>query len=389
MPRQPIPPISRTTLPVLTAAKTVTNTALRWIGPFLPTLERAFGTSTAQLTSIIGASELGGLSTTAAGGVLDRGRHRFVFLAGLAAVTLSSLVALAGSTWSFAISMTVLVVGVSNLTVAGHAWISHHVPYAGRGRAFGVFEMSWAFALLIGAPVLALLIRWVGWRGPYAALAVLTIAAFVLVIRTVPPDDVTPRAPRSSTARIPLPRSAWVPVFASALAAGAGMSIFVVSGTWLDGRYGVSTAGLGLVATAFGGIELCSSAAVAFVSDHLGKRRSVVFGLVVLFAGLAVQATAADSTARAVAGLIVFLAGFEYAFVSSLSLVSEAAPATRGRAIALSNAVGTLARASAVATSGLLYTAFGMDGSIVLSACLAAVAFSLMVGAIAIGVPDA
>ena len=34
------------TLARLTAAKTVTNVALRWIPPFLPTLERAFGATT-------------------------------------------------------------------------------------------------------------------------------------------------------------------------------------------------------------------------------------------------------------------------------------------------------------------------------------------------------
>ena len=51
-------------LAVLTGAKTVSNTALRWIGVFLPTLERAFGTSTGTLTSIMGVAELGGLLST-------------------------------------------------------------------------------------------------------------------------------------------------------------------------------------------------------------------------------------------------------------------------------------------------------------------------------------
>ena len=47
------------TLVRLTGAKTVANTALRWIPLFLPTLERAFGASTTQLTTVIGAGELG------------------------------------------------------------------------------------------------------------------------------------------------------------------------------------------------------------------------------------------------------------------------------------------------------------------------------------------
>ena len=53
------PPRSyRRELGVLTAAKVVSNTALRWVGPFLPTLERAFSTTTGTLTGIMGAEDL-------------------------------------------------------------------------------------------------------------------------------------------------------------------------------------------------------------------------------------------------------------------------------------------------------------------------------------------
>ena len=68
----------RAQLITLTAAKTVSNTALRWVGPFLPTLERAFATSTGTLTGIMGVAELGGLSTTLTGPALDRGHERSV-----------------------------------------------------------------------------------------------------------------------------------------------------------------------------------------------------------------------------------------------------------------------------------------------------------------------
>ena len=56
---------------VFAAAKTVANTALRWAPPFLPTLERAFGASTAQLTTALGVAEAGGLTTLAIGRRLD------------------------------------------------------------------------------------------------------------------------------------------------------------------------------------------------------------------------------------------------------------------------------------------------------------------------------
>ena len=153
-----------------------------------------------------------------------------------------------------------------------------------------------------------------------------------------------------------------------------------MSGAWLDDAYGLSTGGLGVVAAMFGLVELVSSTTVATHGDRIGARRSVLAGLVVLLLGVATMLSAGDSRTIAIAGLLVLLTGFEYGFVSSLTLVSEAAPEARGRAIGLSNAMGTVARATSVFVGGQLYEAFGMTGTLTLvSSCAVAafVAFSL------------
>jgi predicted MFS family arabinose efflux permease len=163
----------------------------------------------------------------------------------------------------------------------------------------------------------------------------------------------------------------------SATIAATGMSVFIVSGAWLDDAYGVSTGGLGLVAAGFGALELVSSSSVALFADRIGARRSVVSGLLVLGCGLAMIAASGSSRALAIAGLAVFLTGFEYGFVSCLTLVSEAAPAARGRAIGLASMLGTLARSAAVVTAGQLYDAFGMSGPVTWSAVTASLALAL------------
>ena len=359
-------------LAVFTAAKVVSNTALRWVGPFLPTLERAFSTTTGTLTGIMGVCELGGLSTVATGGALDRGHERRLFVFGLVAVCVSSLIALWGTVPAFAVSFAVLVVGVTNLTVAGHAWIGHRVPFAARGRSIGLFETSWAIALLVGAPLLALLIEWYGWRGAYVALAIGSAIAVVAVLAFVAPGTPTPRTGAQGNAG--LPRSAWPPMLAAAFTAAAGLGMFVVSGAWLDDAHGVSTGGLGVVAGLFGVMELASSSSVATFGDRIGSRRSVLVGLVLLFAGIAVIFASGESLPLAIAGLVIFLGGFEFAFVSVLTLVTEAAPLARGRAIGISNACGTVARSGAVIASGQLYEAFGMTGSLALAGGSAALA---------------
>ena len=366
----------RSELAVLTGAKVVSNTALRWLGPFLPTLERAFSTTTGTLTGIMGVAELGGLTTLLTGPFLDRGNERRLFTLGLIAVGVSSLVALGGSVVTFAIAFALLVIGVTNLTVAGHAWIGHRVAFSARGRAIGVFETSWAIALLVGAPLLAVLISWFGWRGPFVALAIGSFAAAIAVHTLVGPGEPTRRTAAVTVDRR-MPTTAWFPLLASALTAAAGLSVFVISGAWLDDAHGISTGGLGVVAAGFGAVELASSTSVATVGDRIGSRRSLAIGLGVLVVGLVVMSVAADARWIAIVGLLVFLTGFEFGFVSSLTLVTEAAPLARGRAIGISNALGTVARGGGVLVSGQLYEAYGIGGSIALSAGAASIAFAL------------
>lgn len=378
------------TLARLTAAKTVTNVALRWIPPFLPTLERAFGATTTQLTTVLGVGEAAGLSTIFVGRHLDRGRERVVMIGALGLVGASAVLALAGTVAAFAISFFILVLGVSNLTVAGQAWISHRVDYRWRARSIGLYETSWAIALLAGAPIVAVLINLFGWRGPFVAIAIACGLAAILVATTLPahepvvhlePADVVTARPSVAAAvpaSAPGPASitlrAWLVMTGSATTAMAGLSVFVVSGSWLDGAFGVSTGGIGAVAMLFGATELVSSLGSAAFADRLGKLRTTLGGLALLLVGLGVMISADDRLWMGITGLVVFLFGFELAFVVSLSLVSESMPDARGSTLAVGNAVGTVARAGGAVLSGWLYGIHGIDGTAALSAVAAIVA---------------
>lgn len=374
------------TLARLTAAKTVTNVALRWIPPFLPTLERAFGATTTQLTTVLGIGEIAGLSTVFVGRHLDRGRERAVMIGGLGLVGVAAVLALAGSVAAFAVSFFVLVLGVSNLTVAGQVWISHRVDYRWRARSLGLYETSWAIALLAGAPIVAVLINLFGWRGPFAAIAIACALAALLVARTLPAtgrsaqlEEIGPipavQSVESAASRsTSITARAWFVMIGSATTAMAGLSVFVVSGSWLDDAFGVSTGGIGAVAMLFGATELTASLGSAVFADRVGKLRTTIVGLVALLGGLAIMLSAHGRLWVGVAGLVVFLLGFELAFVVSLSLVSEAMPDARGTTLAASNAVATVTRASGAVLSGWLYGVHGITGTAGLSAAAAIVA---------------
>ena len=379
--------VDGSTLARLTAAKTVTNVALRWIPPFLPTLERAFGATTTQLTTVLGVGEAAGLSTIFVGRHLDRGRERAVMIGALGLVGASAVLALAGSLTAFAISFFVLVLGVSNLTVAGQAWISHRVDYRWRARSIGLYETSWAIALLAGAPIVAVLINAFGWRGPFIAIAIACGFAAVLVATTLPAhepptplESVDPiAAERGDPASTSITARAWLVMVGSATTAMAGLSVFVVSGSWLDDAFGVSTGGIGAVAMLFGATELVSSLGSAAFADRVGKLRTTVGGLALLLVGLAVMISADDRLWMGIGGLVVFLLGFELAFVVSLSLVSESMPDARGSTLAVSNAVGTVARAGGAVLSGWLYGIHGIAGTAGVSAAASIVAVGSLI----------
>ena len=371
------------TLTRLVAAKTVANTALRWLPLFLPTLEPAFSATTTQLTTVLGAGELAGLSTVASGSRLDRGRERLVLLVSLGLLTASSLIALVGTLTSFAVAFFVLVLAVSNYTVAGQAWISHRVAYRRRARMLGLYETSWAFALLLGAPIVAVLINLFGWRGPFVVLAIASTAATFLVASSLPRwapevviEELDPATP--AVRRATITPTAWLVMVGSATTAMAGLGVFVVSGSWLDAAFGVPTGGIGVVAVAFGAVELVSSLTSAGLADRVGKLRSTVAGLVLLLAGLAIMVGADSRLAVGVVGILTFLLGFEFAFVTSLSLVSESMPDARGTTLAVSNAVGTIARAAGAVASGWLYASHGIGGTATLSAICAVVAIGCL-----------
>ena len=369
--------VSNAMLARLTASKATTNSAFRWVAFFLPTLSTAFGATTAQLTAVLGVGEMAGLGALGVARGLDRGRERAVILTALAMTAFGSALAVVGHIAVFAVAYFLIMLGVSLVTVGGHTYLSRRVRYARRARAIGLFETSWASALLVGAPVAALLIGWFGWRGPFIFFAVASVVMFVVLLtaqdRSAVLDDADHDGPPPRiTAR------AWLLIAASASVAITGLTTAVIAGTWLDDALGVSTGGVGLVAMAFGGAELLASSSSAAIADRAGPRRATQTALLVTLVGLFVMTRAGSSLPVGAGGLFLFFVGFEFAIVTSFSFVSEAQPEARGRVLALNTAVGTVFRGLGISLSGVLYERSGIEGPVTLSVISAVVALILL-----------
>lgn len=370
--------IGRSDLGRITLSKGTVNTALRWLPFFLPTLAVAFDASTATLALLLGIAEASGLSTIFVGRWLDAGHERRVIIAALVGVVVSSALALVGSIWFFAAAMVVLGAASGQIQVAGHAWISARVPFDRRARFIGLFEVSWASALLVGVPIISLLITAFGWRAPFFAVAGVAVVAAVLVA-AVDDGERTAKAPAPKSDNAPITMDAALVMAASAMTALMGLTMIAIAGTWLDEVLGVSTAGVGLVAIAFGIAELMASSSSSAFADRLGKRRSMLASVSCTLVGLAIIAAADTSLLVGAVGLVVFFLGFEYSIVTSFSLMSEAIPHARGHALAVGNGISTVARGIGVAAAGVLYETYEIEGPLALAAAGAVVTLALLV----------
>ncbi len=370
--------VSNAMLARLTAAKATTNAGFRWVAFFLPTLSAAFGATTAQLTAVLGVGEMAGLSSLAIGRHLDRGRERLALVTALTLTGLGSTLALVGNFTAFAVAYFLIMLGVSFVTVGGHTYLSRRVRYVRRARAIGIFETSWALALLLGAPAAAVLIGWFGWRGPFVLFAAASVVMLVVLFsardESVVLDDAVSDGPSP-----PIPAAGWILIAASAAIAITGLTTVVIAGTWLDEALGVSTGGVGLVAMAFGAAELMASSSSAAIADRAGPTRATQVALVITLIGLLVMTRAGSSLPVGAGGLFLFFIGFEFSIVTSFSFVSEAVPAARGRVLAINNALGTMLRGIGVSLSGVLYEGYGINGPVALSASTAVVALILLV----------
>lgn len=362
---------------MLTAVRLSANTLYRFTPPFLTSIARGLGVSLDQMGVAISVSELAGLGTPVAGRVIDRSSRRVAMAAGVGLLAAAAaLAALAPNIVIFAVALSLIALGKPTYDAAMGAWLADRVDYASRGRVVGLTETSWAGALLVGVPLLALLTGSVGYEWAFAALAATNGLAALAVWQMLPSDS--PTGEPGSVGRLDrLGPTLPAYVALGVLAAGAQF-IFVVFGTWLEDSYGFSAAGIGVVSLMVGAIELAGSMGSMRLTDRIGKRRSVAFGAILLVP-TAVGLSIGDlPLGVGVALLVLFFLAFEFAIVSAIPIIGELHPEARASSIGLAVAFMTVGRAAAALATTRLYTAHGMGGAALPAGACGVVTAALM-----------
>ncbi|MDW7709469.1 MAG: MFS transporter [Deferrisomatales bacterium] len=368
-------------LAVAVLGRLLLNTARRFPYPFAPVLQRGLGVSLPAVTSLIAVSQATSFLSPLFGPLGDRWGQRSLMLGGLWLLAAGMLGAGAIATYGAVLAGIFLAgLGKSIFDPAVQAYVGEQVPYRRRGFAIGLVELAWSGAALLGIPIVGLLIAAWGWRAPFLVLGALALVAALALARVLPRWGHRPG--RSS------PRGVWAgwgallrePAACSALGFGfflsaANDNLFVVYGVWLEGSFGLGVAALGAATVAIGAAEVGGELLTALASDRMGLRRAVLGGTAVAAVGYALLPLSGASLPASLGGLFLVFLVYEFAIVTSFSLMTEVLP--RARATMLSAYVAALGAGRLVGAlaGGPVWLAGGLPLTGLVSAGLTAAAW--------------
>jgi predicted MFS family arabinose efflux permease len=325
--------------------------AFRTTYPFLPVISRGLGISFQTGSLLVTVRSLAGLFGLVAGPLGERLGYRTTMVLGLVLFGVGVLlVASVPIFWTAMVAFTLIGMAKATYDPAMRAYLSTRVPYNQRGRAIGAAELSWAGGWFLGAPVCGYLIGCCGWRSPWVLMSILVVPG-LFVTAFLPRSSERPEGVTSGQIRNSVLSFVRVPSVLGALAMSALIYVgseqfFVVYGAWMEHVFGLGPMALGGVSVVIGVSELAGELGVTFLTDRLGKRRSLgtslllvmVFYLFVPLVGFSLSLTLLGL------GLLIFV--FEFLVVSNVVFISELVPERRNLMLASLYVTATVSQAS-------------------------------------------
>jgi predicted MFS family arabinose efflux permease len=373
------PAFSSAALAVLWVGRFLGNWSLRFVYSFLPAIATGVGVSEQTIGVVAGLRELAGVTGPWLARLVDRGPRRTGLAIALGVTASASITMVIGGIAGFALGMVAAGVAKVAYDVAANAWIGDHVAFERRGKVTGLFETSWAAAFLIGVPLSGVLIDRLSWRAPFLVIGGLGLFVALVIPGIVAPDH--PAAPPPGSRHHLRPAALWF-YFAVFLQSLGPHLVFASYGVWFKEDLDLGVEAVGAATVAFGLTELLASSSSAAFTDRLGKRRSMLLGLVFLVPALLALGAVGSSDALAIAVLAGAFLCFEFSLVSGIPLASEIDPDARARSVGTAYASMTVARAIGAAGGVALFSAHGIAwtgafGAIITTAAIAVLAFGV------------
>lgn len=328
----------RSQLAAFSITRTILNTGFRLVYPFLPTFARALGVDLETIALAVTARSALGLAGPLLGSAGDHlGRKRSMliglglFAAGMAIVIVSPTYA------GLFLALLLSAAGKIVFDPAMQAYLGDRVHYAQRGTAIAATEFGWSGASLLGLPLVGWLISRYGWQSPFPLLAGLGLLALLALGAGLPGDAPTAGGSPSlnqALRAIRAHRPAMAALTITLLISVGNEIVNIVYGAWLEGSFGLKVAALGASAAVIGIAELSGEGLVATMTDRIGKERAIAIGLAAIALTCLWLPVASGTLTGALIAIFLLFISFEFTFVSSLSMITEIAPASRATLMA-------------------------------------------------------
>jgi predicted MFS family arabinose efflux permease len=355
------------------AAKLLVDIGAQIFNPFLPVIAAGLGMSVVELGRLVGLRSAMGIFAPVTGALADRHGYRLVIrMALLTSAAGFLLLAVSSALWMVALAMALTGLGIGAFVPNLQAFVSSRLAYNLRARGLGMLEYSWALTGIVGLSLVGVLIAATGWRTPFYLLSA-GMVGMSFVFGAMPGIQRSPVEPFSSALRLSWRqqitsfaavqdnrRSTYATIVAGALSYFAAMQVMIAHGAWLSNQYGLDAAALGLVAFVFGWFDLAASVSVSLFTDPIGKKRSVLIGIVGSLIGYLLMPVLNVGLIAAVLTIGVARGFFEFNIVSHFPLLSEQTPAQRGQVMTLGAAVSLVGATVAGFTGPWLLVTYGV-----------------------------
>jgi len=362
---------------LFTFMRWVTNTNLRMLYPFLAVFARGMGVDILSISLVISTRFLLAMFSPLLAPIADRLGRKTAMLAGMTVFTTAVALVYFFPTFPvFFITHCAAFLGGVLVMTSIQAYLGDHVPYEQRGRMFGILEMGWSLAFLLGMPLVAFLIGRYGWQSPFPMLAVFGLLVIVTLQRMVPGDRPVKGSHAVGWGQYKSILRSPIVLYALAMTAVMGVYsevVFMIFGVWMEEAFGLLIVGLGIVSALLGVAELGGEALTFKLADRLGKLTAIKIGVIISAIVAAGLLLITRSLPLALVGLVLFTLGYEFAYVSSVPFLSEILPQSRATFLGLNAAALALGRGVGAVISPIVYN-YGIRANLLvaLAACLVA-----------------
>jgi predicted MFS family arabinose efflux permease len=387
----------RQLMAVAISTRLVVDTKTQFFNPFLATMAAGMGVDVVTLGRLVSLRSAMGMAAPIFGSLADRlGYRRIMRMGLLLAAAGTFLLGASTNLWMIALGMILSGVGLSSFVPTLQAYMSARLPYDRRAQGIGILEYAWALASIVGLSLMGILIDAQGWRAPFFVMGsgmLLGWLAFGLLPSAAESGEGVRLQPVLQLSSVSLPqrartffrlstnnRSAYALMSANGLFFFAQFHILIIHGGWLQAEYGLTAAILGTVALIQGVADLGGSVLVSLITDKVGKRRSVLIGMIGVFFVYAVLPFVNVGLLPVVAALAAMRLFFEFGIVSNISLMSEQVPEQRGKVMTLSAAFTLAASTLAGLTGPWAYIRWGVVGLGPIAALCVALSIFLVLG---------